>query len=221
MSIFGYPDEGGGAPIDGDYVTSIVDAGLINGKVLTPGPGIAITVVGGTIIVTNTGSGGGGASATLTYFTKVDETAGLPNSFRVIATSPVQVTYGTNTVTFSLVAATNNTQSLVTKSGSVQLDWAGDVGISSNSGGGTVSLAISSASTQVVDATAGVYVFNLPAASTCPNKTFLFCKTDSSSNSVTINPQIGDTISGQSTLVFNLQWANYSMRSTGSAWVIT
>lgn len=96
-----------GAPRQAFYVLTELDDQLVNGKVLEPGPGIAITVVGDQVIVENTGGGGGGSTLS-TYITKDDETSNLPNSFRLVAGPGVSITYGTNTVTFSAVAGTQS-----------------------------------------------------------------------------------------------------------------
>lgn len=107
--IKGYP-EGRFGNNGAFYVLTQADSSLENGKVLEPGPGIAITVIGDEVIIENTGSGGGGSSLS-TYITRNDETGNLPNSYRLVNGPGVNIVYGTNTVTFSAVA---NTQSFLT-----------------------------------------------------------------------------------------------------------
>ena len=48
-----------------DFVVTQADATVANGKVITPGPGISITVIGNTVVVTNSGAGGVPAASVL------------------------------------------------------------------------------------------------------------------------------------------------------------
>lgn len=71
-----------------------------------------------------------------------------------------------------------------------------------------------------VDATGANRTETLPAASTCTRRIYVILKIDASANTVTIDGNGGETISGAATQVITTQWKGYMIQSTGSAWVI-
>lgn len=111
MGIYGYP-RNRSAPGDADYVVTSLSPDLVNAKLLEPGIGIAITVIGNSVIVENTG-GSGGAPSTASFITRNDETVNMPNSYRIIQGPGVGITYVGNTVTFTGLASD---QSFITAS---------------------------------------------------------------------------------------------------------
>ena len=201
-----------------DFVVTQADATVANGKVITPGPGISITVIGNTVVVTNSGAGGGSAGNTSTYLTQANETSSLPNSSQAQNSSTINVNFGTNTVNWSVVPGSNN-QSLVTQSSTVT--WAySNVGYNNNSGGGIVNLTGASPSTQTFDCSSGAYIVNLPAANSCPDKKFGLKKMDNTSNLVYINSS--DYLDGVASGTINLvvQNQSFTITSINSGWVI-
>lgn len=71
-----------------------------------------------------------------------------------------------------------------------------------------------------VDATGANRTETLPAASTCTRRIYVILKIDASANTVTIDGNSSETISGSTTKVINTQWSGYMIQSTGSAWVV-
>jgi len=72
----------------------------------------------------------------------------------------------------------------------------------------------------LVDASSGNKTITLPDASTCSGRQYIIKKIDSSSNSVVITPQSGQTIDGQASISINMQYAIVRVVSNGSNWFI-
>jgi len=72
----------------------------------------------------------------------------------------------------------------------------------------------------LVDASSGNKTITLPDASTCSGRQYIIKKIDSSSNSVVITPQAGQTIDGQTSISINTQYAIVRVVSDGSNWFI-
>ena len=72
----------------------------------------------------------------------------------------------------------------------------------------------------LVDASSGNKTITLPDASTCSGRQYIIKKIDSSSNSVVITPQAGQTIDGQTSVSINTQYAIVRVVSNGSNWFI-
>jgi len=71
-----------------------------------------------------------------------------------------------------------------------------------------------------VDATTGAKSINLPPASEVPEKVFTIKKIDSSENAVTINGDDDETIDGQASITFDVQWEWYNVASDGLNWIL-
>lgn len=72
--------------------------------------------------------------------------------------------------------------------------------------------------TVLVDASAGPVAITLPALDDGFTKIYNIKKIDSSSNIVTITPQSGDTIDGESTFEINYQYDSYSVTNHSTGW---
>lgn len=71
------------------------------------------------------------------------------------------------------------------------------------------------------DANSATVVGSLPAAATAgAGREYTMVKTDASGNSCTFDADGSETISGSGTLTNTVQWDSYTIRSTGSGWVI-
>lgn len=79
----------------------------------------------------------------------------------------------------------------------------------------TVSL--SEAAVYLVDATSGNIIITIIAASTMGSRGFIFKRIDSSTNTVTIDPNASETIDGQSTITLNAQYDSITIVSSGTA----
>tara|TARA_Y100001963_G_scaffold58156_1_gene81406 strand:+ start:4057 stop:4731 length:675 start_codon:yes stop_codon:yes gene_type:complete len=88
-NVFG----GGGAPVDGPYVTVSGDGGLANERVLTAGTGISLTDggAGGNITIAATGGGGGGKVLQVVH-------TAFTGHFTTASTSYVDVAAGGSTL---------------------------------------------------------------------------------------------------------------------------
>lgn len=69
-----------------------------------------------------------------------------------------------------------------------------------------------------VDASGGAVTVTLPAASGQQGKSFVIVKTDSSTNTVTIDGNAAETINGDATLVITSQWTSVEVWSNGTTW---
>lgn len=69
-----------------------------------------------------------------------------------------------------------------------------------------------------VDASGAGVTVNLPSAAPNP-VTYTVIKSDSSGNTVTIDPAGGETINGSATRVLSAQWETVTLRSDGSNWI--
>lgn len=96
---------------------------------------------------------------------------------------------------------------------------------------GSVNYPISSTSTDIgldyldytkqVDASGANRTITLPAATpSLQGRAYVILKIDASANTVTIDGNGADTISGTATKVISTQWAGYKIQCTGSAWVV-
>jgi hypothetical protein len=70
-----------------------------------------------------------------------------------------------------------------------------------------------------VDTTSGNLTVNLPAVSGLAGTTYVIYKTDSSANTVTINPDSTETINGVSTLILKQRYQHIIVECTGSEWI--
>jgi hypothetical protein len=66
----------------------------------------------------------------------------------------------------------------------------------------------------------GNVILTLPNATTCANQSYIIKKTDSSANTVTINPVASQNIDSQSSLTESYQSSVYQIISDGSQWWI-
>jgi hypothetical protein len=71
-----------------------------------------------------------------------------------------------------------------------------------------------------VDASSGSLPVNLPAAANNRKRVINIKKVDSSSNTITVDPNGSETIDGSSTVTITAQWANLTIISDGSNWLI-
>jgi len=71
-----------------------------------------------------------------------------------------------------------------------------------------------------VDASGAAVTVNLPTASGIAGATFTIQKTDSSANTVTVDPSGAETINGQSTKIINFQYSTMDIVSNGTNWAI-
>lgn len=69
-----------------------------------------------------------------------------------------------------------------------------------------------------VAATGGASHVDLPPAVTCVAEEFIITKIDSSANTVSLLPNGGELISGQSSQVIDDQWGTLRVYSTGTSW---
>ena len=69
-------------------------------------------------------------------------------------------------------------------------------------------------------AASGAIVITLPAASSSTDRVYFIKKTDSSANTVTIDPNASETIDGQTTMVLNFQNSAVTVICDGSGWFI-
>jgi len=74
--------------------------------------------------------------------------------------------------------------------------------------------------TILVNAAAGAAVENLPAASSVPGHILNFKKIDSSTNTVTLQPNGTDTIDGSTNKIISSQYTSVTIQSNGSGWFI-
>lgn len=74
--------------------------------------------------------------------------------------------------------------------------------------------------TVYVDASGANRTITLPAASGCTRRIYVIKKSDSSVNTVTIDPNSSELIDGSSTKVISTQYSGYMIQSNGSAWII-
>lgn len=72
----------------------------------------------------------------------------------------------------------------------------------------------------LVNATAGVFTLNLPAASGNSGKVFRIKKTDSSFNAITVDGNSSETIDGSTTTTLNTQYEQLEIVCDGSNWHI-
>lgn len=71
-----------------------------------------------------------------------------------------------------------------------------------------------------VDATVANRTITLPAASGCTRRIYCIIKSDVSANTVTIDGNASETISGSTTKVISAQYAGYQIQSDGTNWFI-
>ncbi len=72
-----------------------------------------------------------------------------------------------------------------------------------------------------MDATTGNKSFFLPAVTGTRGKTYTLRKTDSSANTVTIDPDAAETVNGGATYVLYNQYESVNIISDGTAWLVT
>ena len=72
--------------------------------------------------------------------------------------------------------------------------------------------------TVLVDASGGSRTITLPSAGICNGREFVIRKIDTSTNTVVITPQSGQTIDGQSSITLHLPNIVAKLRSDGSNW---
>lgn len=72
----------------------------------------------------------------------------------------------------------------------------------------------------LVDASGANRTINLPAASGVANRIYIIKKTDSSANTVTIDPNASETIDGATTKVLSAQYARIQIVCNGTNWFI-
>lgn len=75
--------------------------------------------------------------------------------------------------------------------------------------------------TALCDATTGPLTISLPDSDLFLGKIYEFKKVDSSENSITISSLVGESIDNATGLVLSNQNDSYSIRATGSGWVVT
>ena len=74
--------------------------------------------------------------------------------------------------------------------------------------------------TILADASSGAITIILPAAASSSGRILNIKKIDSSSNAVTIDGNLAETIDGAATLTINSQWTSYTLQCDGTAWHI-
>jgi VCBS repeat-containing protein len=79
----------------------------------------------------------------------------------------------------------------------------------------------SNESVTLADATSGSFVLTLPAAATVTGRSFTVVKTDSTTNTVTIDPNGAELIGIVSTYVLEYAQEYVTLYSTGTAWFVT
>lgn len=75
--------------------------------------------------------------------------------------------------------------------------------------------------TAICDASQQSFSILLPQAETVRGKIYEFKKVDSSENTVTISSLSGETIDGASGLILENENDSYTLRSSGSGWIVT
>jgi hypothetical protein len=70
----------------------------------------------------------------------------------------------------------------------------------------------------LVDASGGSVTINLPAASTVPGKVYYAKKTDSSANSMIIDPSGSETIDGVATKISTVQYETLTFVNDSVTW---
>lgn len=236
MVYKGYPESGGG-DTTAEYVLTQAASSLVNGKLLTPGPGIAIVVASGLVTISTAVDY---TPNDLTMITRVDERVDLPNSVRLVQGSNVTLNYnaGAGTLAISSSAGggagletyfTVNTEpglvnarrllfgnNLATSDGGAGLDYTSNVAATSIDTAGTYNLTGSSKQVRFADASSGDVVYNLPASSSNGDKLFTIKRIDNSGNNVTINRAGGDTIDGQTAISLIQQYEAHNVQADGS-----
>lgn len=74
--------------------------------------------------------------------------------------------------------------------------------------------------TLAVSANAGPCTITLPSAASAPGKQFTVKKTDSSGNSITVQPTVSQTIDGAVNFALTNQWQYITIQSDGANWLI-
>jgi len=72
----------------------------------------------------------------------------------------------------------------------------------------------------LVNAASGNVTITFPAAAGATGKAYTIKRIDSSSNTVTLDPNASETIDGNTTIIFGSQWDSLSVFSDGSNWII-
>ena len=72
----------------------------------------------------------------------------------------------------------------------------------------------------VCDASGGSFTANLPTAVGCAGKQFVFKKTDSSANTITLDPNGSQTINGDATRLLDNEGESVTLQSDGTNWHI-
>lgn len=75
-------------------------------------------------------------------------------------------------------------------------------------------------STLLGDASGGAFTFTLPTAASMTGRVFIFKKTDTSSNAITIDGNGSETIEGATTFLLAAQGDCIWIQSTGTEWFI-
>lgn len=74
---------------------------------------------------------------------------------------------------------------------------------------------------QLLDATTGAFTAKLPDPTICVGQPFVFKKTDSSGNAITISQFAAETIDGATSIVLTAQYQTIQMLSDGTNWQVT
>jgi hypothetical protein len=178
------------------YVTTTSDSALTAERVITAADAsIVITDTGSQLLVGNTASG---------------------------TNAPTDAQYLTLALNSSLSAERTFTvgNNAFATDGGANGAYTVQVSKLSSNSGTTVNLSSTSNTIQLCDATSGNVTVNLPAASGASEKVFTVKKTDSSSNTVTLDGNASETIDGATTFVLSAQYQSITVACDGSNWFI-
>lgn len=179
------------------FVLYQADPNIEQGKVLTPGSNITITIASGTVTVSAVV-----VSLTQTFITRNNETATLPNSFRIIQGSNMNIVYGVNTVTFSSTASGGGSGSSI-----VVKDYSSDTSLTDS---GIVMVS--------VDASGGQVTLTLPDVAMYSGTIYFIKKRDTSNNRVIISRGGSDLIDGANTFTLYSAYQAIVVYSNSQTW---
>lgn len=186
MENYGYPQATGG-DLTAEYVLTTLSPDLLNGKLLTPGPGVIIIVSGNAVTI----SAAGGSGSVESYLT-VNTEAGLINSRKFVTGANLDRTDGGTGSSFTLKVNPTSTDT------------------------SNVTLLITSKSVRFSDATTGTITYTLPLSNgTNVDKEFHIKKIDSSANFVVLSASGSDKVDGASTFSIKAQYEAYTIRADG------
>ncbi len=115
------------------------------------------------------------------------------------ATSDAITIYGNSTINGNSIINGSNTYKVVSK---------------------TATYTAANESVILVDASSGAVTINLPAASGLSGREYTIKKTDSSTNTITINGNASETIDGETTRIIYSQYASLTVICDGSNWLV-